>query len=150
MSDAIETRDWPKIFAERGIGDLLTRWEESAPGCWVGVDWMGDGVSHVVTDDVSGLCVAARAPREGVRSGQPSAHHWLAMADALADMIRARGLGVTCAVPDCEHARWPCPTRVAYAVVPLPSLGEWAASPSTATDPAALRPLGVRPVTGDG
>lgn len=113
-------RNWPETFAERGIGGNLTAWEESAPGCWTGTGWMGDGPQwYAVTDDASGLCVA------GVLVTPQTPGRWLAMADALAEMLQQAGQGVTCAGPDCEYGRWPCPKRVAWAVTVNPALGQW-------------------------
>lgn len=115
-------RNWPETFAERGIGTVLrTAWEESAPGCWTGIEGIGGVVNLAVTDDASGLCVAARMPA----GFEVTPHRWLAMAEALADMMRGRGYRVTCAVPDCEYGRWSCPKRIAWAITVNPALGAW-------------------------
>lgn len=108
-----EPRDWPRTFAERGIGTVLhTAWEESAPGCWTGVEGISGAVHRVVVDDASGLCVVATA-----RTGeQATPQRWFTLADALARMLCEAGWEVTCGAEGCEYRRWPCPVRVAYAI----------------------------------
>jgi hypothetical protein len=126
--DERETRDWPRTFAERGIGTVLhTAWEESAPGCWTGVTGISGAVHRVVVDDASGLCVVDTMP---ATAPPPTPQRWFTLADALADMLREAGYAVTCGAEGCEYRRWPCPVRVAYAITtPIgPPAGDVAAA----------------------
>jgi hypothetical protein len=108
-----ESPYWPEIFATRGIGNSRTAWEESAPGCWFGVESAGGTQHAVVVDDASGLCVAAVLPPS---APPPTPQRWFTLADALAEMLAAAGWRVTCGAEGCEYRRWPCPVRVAYAI----------------------------------
>jgi hypothetical protein len=107
------TRNWPEVFAERGIGGTDMTWEEGAPGCWLGAESAGGTQHAVVVDDASGLCVAAPLPPG---APPPTPQRWFTLADALATMLREAGYAVTCGAEGCEYQRWPCPVRVAYAI----------------------------------
>lgn len=123
------TRNWPETFTARGIGNGTTAWEESAPGCWVGTTGM-NGAAHIcVVDDASGNMVAVQ------NTTQPlpiASSMWFRMAVTLGDVLIERGYAVTCGAEECEHRRWPCPVRVAYAI-PTP-IGASAVDTSNATE----------------